>query len=71
MNQIIFREKKKALSLGRNGYVWTDGLDLDKMSTMILITPINSRGHLSSCNIQIPIEHIQDLINELEKFKNG
>lgn len=71
MIKILYKEKKNVLSLGRNGHVWTDGLGIEKHFTgdKIEITPINSKGNFSSCYISIPTEHIQELIEALEKLK--
>lgn len=71
MIKISYKEKKSVLSLGRNGYVWTNGLGIEKDYTgnKIEIIPINSREDLSSCFISVPTEHVQQLIEALEKLK--
>lgn len=74
MSQIKFKNKV-TLSLGRNGWLNTKGVDLsysyDRLDTqnknykVIRIQPITSRNETGRCEIEIPLENIDELIEHL------
>ena len=57
-------------SLGRSGTIITTGLDLHKNlwndGQTVTISPINSKGTVGRCFIEIPTADIPQLIKELE-----
>lgn len=66
MNEINF--KRTVGFLGRNGYYQSRGIEMFGES-ILYISPITSRGHRGRCEIQIPRENIQELIDILNKYK--
>lgn len=74
MSQIKFKNKVTN-SLGRNGWMNTIGLDiihsynrLDENNNtykVFSINPINSKNNVGRCEIEIPFENIDELIEHL------
>ena len=70
MRDIVGTKDKKFLSLGRNGTMYTIGLDVQIVGDTIRFTPINSKINLGKSRISMPIESIDDLIHALQRAKN-
>lgn len=58
---------------GRNGYFNSIGLKITKFEKddILNIYPITSKNNIGRCLIEIPIEEIDNLIETLNKIKNG
>ena len=70
MRDIIGTKDKQFQSLGRNGVMYTIGLDVYIMNHTITLTPINSKMDLGRSRIELPVESTDDLIHLLQKMKN-
>ena len=56
---------------GRNGNFSQKGLEIWRINDLdhkIYFTPITSKGKFANCEIQIPKEHLQQLIDNLKTF---
>lgn len=77
MSQIKFKNKV-TLSLGRNGYLNTTGIEVEKTYRrldknnnpyeVVAIYPITSRGVVGVGYINLPVESIPELTKELQKI---
>ena len=58
---------------GRNGYFNSIGLKITKFEKddILNIYPITSKNNVARCLIEIPVEEINNLIEILNKIKNG
>lgn len=78
MSQIKYN--KQVTSCGRNGIVKQVALDVypttridddNEIVPVIVLNPVNSYGQLTSGSwIEIPMEHVEELIKQLEYFKD-
>jgi hypothetical protein len=69
-DKVIFSGKHSpCFSLGRNGWMQTIGLDVQKYqnNTMVL-SPINSKGSVGRSEIHFPLTAIPELIKTLEEY---
>lgn len=57
---------------GRNGYFTAKGIEAYPMhhNQTIMLTPITSKGKLARCDIQIPIENLEEVIATLEAARD-
>lgn len=70
MSGIEFQNDKLTSYYGKHGYAKCSGFHFLGGGDNIEITPLTSRGDISRANyIQIPMEEIDNFINELQKFK--
>lgn len=74
MKTVTWKKRKERVyfSLGRNGYVQTEGLEIHhapKEIDQIDIYPINSKRYPSRCRITIPKKAIPSLIKALSEIK--
>lgn len=58
-------------SLGKNGYMITTGVEIFESTDVIEVSPINSKGKVGICYIQIPKNKIQELIDALKQIKDA
>jgi len=74
---INFKNKVTAAeALGRNGTMECRGLDMClsnyyKQEPVIQITPVNSKGGLGRCYIEVPMEDIDAVIDALTQMKKA
>lgn len=54
---------------GKNGWLKCKGIDIMSLGDYIRISPLTSRGLVAKCHIDVPVEEIDNLINELQKLK--
>jgi hypothetical protein len=54
--------------LGRNGTSKTSGISIESTGSTVQLTPLSSKGQLLMAYIDIPKEHIQEIIDELKKY---
>lgn len=52
--------------LGRNGSGQCKGIDVYRNGHEIWLQPINSRGEVSRCRLEIPLECVHDLIGKIQ-----
>ena len=60
---------RETFAEGRNGMSKCHGVELLKFDNRILITPINSKGKLTRCVIQIPESAIPEICNAFNLLK--
>ena len=70
MKDIVGTKDKQFRSLGRNGTMYTIGLDVYIMNSTVCLTPINSKIELGRSRIELPIESIDNFIQLLQKAKD-
>jgi hypothetical protein len=65
------RFKKPGWYAGRNGLEECVGVDtfVSKASGLVSISPINSKGCVAGCYIEVPVESLDELINMLAACK--
>lgn len=58
---------------GRNGLGKQKGISIMLLAKKdkISLTPINSKGWSNAASLEVPIEHVQALINALEQIKQN
>ncbi len=56
-------------TIGRNGVSKSKGLSIYENAGLIEFIPINSKGNETRCQIEIPKENIDDLIEILKTLK--
>ena len=66
--QVNFNNKD-IYAKGRNGRMKCVGIDLFDNLGVLEISPINSRGIIGNCFIQLPMDKLDELIQALQKFK--
>lgn len=73
MDDIKF--KKRCLAFGKNGHSYCEGLHIGQYTRvsesnevihMTYIQPINSKGNLTKCYIEIPCEDLEKVIKILQ-----
>ena len=64
MIEIHFTEKS-ATAMGRNGIMYCRGLYVSQTNYVVTIRPINSKGHIGNCYIDIPLKNLQLVIEKL------
>ena len=69
MRDIVGTKDKHFQSLGRNGTMYTVGLDVYVLNHTVTFTPINSKMEMGRSRIELPVEAIDDLIYILQKVK--
>ena len=69
--QINWKNKRLTKFTGRNGYYNCSGMNFFPMSNgdCIMIAPVTSKGSTGRCDIEIPIESIDEVINALKQLK--
>jgi len=57
-------------SIGRNGIIKQTGISLctDGVNKTVIIEPINSKGQIAKCFMEIPLEDVPSVIEALEKM---
>jgi hypothetical protein len=70
IKEVNFKERRTSY-LGRNGPGHCIGLDLYFLTydDKLLITPINSKNKQARCDISIPGDDLQDMIDKLQELK--
>ena len=64
-------QQPETYAIGRNGYIKARGLRINAYETHIAIFPINSKGEVTNCLIDIPRSSLSELISILEKIDCG
>jgi hypothetical protein len=65
----MFHPTLETHAVGRNGVSRQIGIDLcsPKETLKLQLSPINSKGMITNCVIQIPLEYIPEFIEQLKK----
>jgi hypothetical protein len=80
--EVLWKDGKKTDALGRNGTSMCIGIELmeteineydehsNRIKTLpiVEISPLNTRGGVTRCHIDIPIESIPEIIERLQKI---
>jgi hypothetical protein len=59
-------QQKEMVYLGRNGSGIMAGISIFGVSNRVSIHPINSKGNLARCFIEIPKDRVPDIIKALQ-----
>jgi hypothetical protein len=54
--------------LGRNGMSKTSGISIESIGSEVQLTLLSSKGELLMAYMDIPKEHIHEIIDELKKY---
>jgi hypothetical protein len=57
---------------GRNGYFLCTGVEILPLEhdNKVMLTPYNSRGETARCDITVPLEALDELIDKLQAVKS-
>lgn len=68
---VVFNRVVQAL--GRNGYMKqiAINMDYDVLNKQIILYPVNSRGDYGRCQLNVPLEHLDEFIQKLQNLKNS
>jgi hypothetical protein len=69
MPKLEWNKDVRVLYTGRNGNGFSCGVSIIDFDGKICIAPINSKGLTARCDIDIPKDKIQELIDVLESVK--
>lgn len=72
MKEIMFTETQRTSYIGRNGHGKQIGIELlaigeAKPGQIITLSPINSKGNVANCSMDIPVADIPAFVAELQK----
>lgn len=72
MSEALFPRIPAYRNLGRNGYSFSKGLQVQRLGDEITLRPINSKDELTKCQIVVPAEMAQAIAAMLiEEAANG
>lgn len=70
MNATTILFKRNTLFLGRNGRWNARGIDICCPSRdIVLLRPITTKGDVGRCEIEIPVEHLMQVVDALTDDK--
>lgn len=53
---------KEVQYTGRNGTGRQKGIDVELFKSVVFVRPVNSKGDTANCEIQVPVEDLDELI---------
>lgn len=53
---------------GRNGNGQCCGLDLDASASIVTLSPLNSKGMIANCRIEVPTEALPAIVAALQVY---
>lgn len=62
---------KRVSYMGRNGEGKQDGIVVDQYPDTVVLGPVNSKGDVANCWIEIPHADIDKVIAELQRIKSN
>jgi len=71
IEKITFDKSHELTYMGRNGMGKMVGIEVMTGEKNVYLTPINSRGYSANCELQIPYDSIDEIINALQQAKKG
>ena len=54
---------------GRNGTGRQKGLEIELFQSLVIFEPVNSKGKVANCRIEVPAEDLDQVIKSLQELR--